>query len=90
MLATAVPAEHRTVLRNISWETYQRILTENMNVAEGRSYTEIEESHVLPPITAAQATIFVDRFPSEKTAEWQRAVQDWIRTQATSDNQPRP
>jgi len=31
MVATAAPAEERVVLHNISWETYERLLSENVN-----------------------------------------------------------
>lgn len=49
---------------------------------EGSSYSPIDESIVLPPMTAAQATIFVERDRHEKATDWLRAVRQWIRARA--------
>jgi len=49
---------------------------------EGKAYRPIEESLVLPPMTAAQATIFVERVRQETAADWDRAVREWIRSRA--------
>jgi len=38
MLATATPAEHRVLLRTVSWETYERLLAENVNAASTRFF----------------------------------------------------
>jgi Uma2 family endonuclease len=46
---------------------------------EGSAYSVIDESIVLPRMTAAQATIFVERDRHEKAADWLRAVRQWIR-----------
>jgi Uma2 family endonuclease len=46
---------------------------------EGNTYREIAESVVLPPMTAAQATLFLERARQEKAPVWDRAVRDWIR-----------
>jgi Uma2 family endonuclease len=46
---------------------------------EGGCYTPIEESVVLSPMTAAQATIFVERNRHEKATDWFRAVREWVR-----------
>jgi Uma2 family endonuclease len=50
----------------------------------GSAYAEIDESSVLPPMTAAQATIFVERDRHERASDWLRAVRQWIRDRATA------
>ncbi len=50
---------------------------------EGSVYSPIEESIVLPPMTAAQATIFVELDRREKATVWLRAVRQWIRDRVT-------
>jgi hypothetical protein len=47
---------------------------------ESGAYSEIEESIVLPPMTAAQATIFVERDRHETAIEWFRSVSQWLRS----------
>jgi len=49
---------------------------------EGSAYTPIEESIVLPPMTAAQATIFVERDRRDKATDWRRAVREWVRARS--------
>jgi len=51
---------------------------------EGSGYTPIEESSVLPPMTAAQATIFVERNRHEKAPDWWRAVREWVRARCSA------
>ena len=36
--------------------------------------------YLLPPMTAAQATIFVEQERREKAIAWLRVVREWIRT----------
>lgn len=50
---------------------------------DGSAYTQIEESSVLPPMTAVQATIFIERNRHEKATDWLRAVREWIRGRIT-------
>jgi Uma2 family endonuclease len=45
----------------------------------GKKYRMIEESIVLPPMTASQATIFLEFNRRETAAAWDRAVREWIR-----------
>jgi Uma2 family endonuclease len=45
-------------------------------------YRAIEESVVLPPMTASQATIFLDQDRSEEPIVWLRAVRTWVRERA--------
>jgi len=45
---------------------------------EGNTYREIAESVVLPPMTAAQATLLLERARQEKAPVWDRAVRDWV------------
>jgi len=52
---------------------------------EGSAYSPIEESSVLPPMTAAQATIFVERDRHEKAIDWRRAVCEWIRARPITE-----
>jgi Uma2 family endonuclease len=49
---------------------------------EGSAYSPIEESIVLPPMTAAQATILVERVRHDKAIDWLRAVREWIRARS--------
>ena len=124
MPAIATPAERRVLRRNISWETFDRLLGEcvenrgtrftydegNLEISnsslprfpifaavgvaefwrydgervrfykfEGKAYRQIDESIVLPPMTAAQATVFVERSRHENAVAWVRAVQAWVR-----------
>jgi Uma2 family endonuclease len=46
---------------------------------ERDTYCEIAQSVVLPPMTAAQATMFLERARQEKAPVWDRAVRDWVR-----------
>jgi Uma2 family endonuclease len=48
----------------------------------GNAYSPIDESIVLPPMTAAQATIFVESDRHEKATDWRRAVREWIRARS--------
>jgi Uma2 family endonuclease len=45
-----------------------------------RSYRLVDESLVLPPMTAAQATALLELDRREKATVWLRAVRQWIRT----------
>ncbi|SPE36419.1 conserved hypothetical protein [Candidatus Sulfopaludibacter sp. SbA6] len=49
---------------------------------DGSTWRLIDESLVLSPMTAAQATIFLERDRHEKASEWLRALHEWIRAQA--------
>ena len=49
---------------------------------EGTDYRPIEQSVLLPPMTAAQATIFLERSERERAPEWWRALNEWIRSRA--------
>ena len=51
---------------------------------EGGEYHEIELSVALPPMTAAQATIFVERKGHQRAGEWERAVRQWIRSRTVA------
>ena len=46
---------------------------------EGTVYHPMERSIVLPPITAVQATLFLDRSRFEKVTHWVRSIQEWVR-----------
>jgi Uma2 family endonuclease len=46
---------------------------------EGDAYRRIEESVVLPPMIAAQATLFMEQVRRLKAPQWDRAVRSWIR-----------
>ena len=48
---------------------------------DGSTWRLIDKSLVLPPMTAAQATIFLERDRHEKATEWLRALHEWIRAQ---------
>ena len=48
---------------------------------EGASYRRIEESLVLPPMTAAQATFLLEQVRRMKAPQWDRAVRSWVRSQ---------
>jgi len=54
---------------------------------EGGAYSPVEESIVLPPMTAAQATIFVERDRHETAIDWLRAVRQWIRAKTIAEPQ---
>jgi len=43
------------------------------------AYRVIERSIVLPPLTATQATIFVEQSRHQRAGEWERAVSQWVR-----------
>lgn len=49
---------------------------------DGNNWRLIDESLVLLPMTAAQATIFLERDRHEKASDWLRALHEWIRAQA--------
>ncbi|SPF41379.1 conserved hypothetical protein [Candidatus Sulfopaludibacter sp. SbA4] len=51
---------------------------------EGSGYIPIEESVVLSPMTAAQATVFVERARHEKAPDWWRAVREWVRARCSA------
>jgi Uma2 family endonuclease len=44
------------------------------------AYVSIEESAVLPPMTASQATAFVERYSRESSLAWKRSLRAWIRS----------
>lgn len=48
---------------------------------DGKTYRPIEQSIVLPPMTAAQATIFVEQDRHDTATKWLRAVREWVRAQ---------
>jgi Uma2 family endonuclease len=48
----------------------------------GGEYREIEKSHKLPPMTAAQATTFLKRRTEQTAPVWLRSVREWVRSQA--------
>jgi Uma2 family endonuclease len=52
----------------------------SFHMLEGGTYSEIEESIVLPPMTAVQATIFVESVRHEKAIDWLHSVREWLRT----------
>lgn len=45
-------------------------------------YRVIEESLVLPPMTASQATAFLELDRREKATVWLRTVREWIRARS--------
>lgn len=47
-----------------------------------RTYRVIEESLVLPPMTASQATAFLELDRREKATVWLRTVREWIRARS--------
>jgi Uma2 family endonuclease len=51
---------------------------------EGNGWRTIETSLVLPPMTAAQAIIFIQEDRRRKANDWLRAVREWIRARAQS------
>jgi Uma2 family endonuclease len=46
---------------------------------DGANYKEIEASTVLPPMTAAQVTKFLDLSSEIEAPEWEAAVREWVR-----------
>ena len=46
------------------------------------AYREIPKSLVLPPMTSAQATTFLERVRHDKAAVWLRSVREWVRARA--------
>ena len=46
---------------------------------EGTAYRTIERSVILSPMTASQATIFLELSRQATAADWDRAVREWIR-----------
>jgi len=65
----------RSGLRNLPFDG-ERV---RFYVLERQNYREIEQSLVLPPMTASQAGVFVERDKTHEAGVWLRAVQDWIR-----------
>jgi Uma2 family endonuclease len=45
---------------------------------DGGIYREVESSAVLPPLTSAQATRFLDQSPNQAAPDWEEAVRDWV------------
>jgi Uma2 family endonuclease len=54
----------------------------SFHALEGKAYRAIERSVVLPPMTASQATIFLELSSRETAIAWMRAVREWIRAQS--------
>ena len=50
------------------------------HVLEETSYREIGRSIVLPPMTASQATTFLERDREEEPIDWLRSVRAWVRS----------
>jgi Uma2 family endonuclease len=50
-----------------------------MHRLERGSYAQIEASLALPPLTASQATVFLDESRQEKSTVWLRRVREWVR-----------
>ena len=46
---------------------------------EGESYREIKESVALSPMTASQATLFVEQRERETWSAWLNSIRDWVR-----------
>jgi Uma2 family endonuclease len=46
---------------------------------DGKSYREIAKSVVLAPMTATQASFFIDRYRREPFPIWLASIQDWVR-----------
>ena len=44
------------------------------------SYISIEDSAVLPPMNASQATQFVQRYSRESSLAWKKSLRAWIRS----------
>jgi Uma2 family endonuclease len=53
---------------------------------EGSVYNTIDVSVALPPMTAGQATVFVERVRHEKAIDWLRAVRQWIRDRTSTES----
>ena len=47
---------------------------------DGRQYKTIDDSIVLPPVTAKQATVFLERNDRESAVDWEDALRTWIRS----------
>ena len=50
-----------------------------MHRLESGWYTELETSFALPPLTASQATVFLEESRHEKSTMWLRRVREWVR-----------
>jgi len=50
-----------------------------MHRLESGRYTELETSFALPPLTASQATVFLEESRHEKSTMWLRRVREWVR-----------
>jgi Uma2 family endonuclease len=48
----------------------------------GGEYHEMEQSIVLPPMTASQASIFLKKNAEQTAPVWLRSVREWVRSQA--------
>ncbi|MBI4906954.1 MAG: Uma2 family endonuclease [Acidobacteria bacterium] len=49
---------------------------------DGNTYRVLEKSKVLPPLTAARASIFLETARTEKWTAWLRSVREWVRSQS--------
>ncbi|MBM3814187.1 MAG: Uma2 family endonuclease [Acidimicrobiia bacterium] len=45
----------------------------------GAEYQEVPASHVLPPLTAEQATLFLDQSKTQASTAWLKRVREWVR-----------
>ena len=54
----------------------------HFHTLEGNNWRRIEASLVLPPMTAAQATVFLDRERQTKKNVWLHALHEWIRARS--------
>jgi Uma2 family endonuclease len=48
----------------------------------GGAYREISESLVLPPMTSAEATAFLERAQHDEAPVWLRSLREWVRAHA--------
>jgi len=84
------PAEHRVILHNTSWETYERLMKERgesrvPRFAYDRGELEImspsteHESEALPSRTSDILTLFDEECTSLGSTDWPRRVREWAR-----------
>jgi len=54
----------------------ERVRMYNLHKGE---YAEVDSSAGLPPLTSAQASLFLDQSRTQKSTEWLRRVREWVR-----------
>lgn len=74
MTAVLRPADHRIILRNVSWETYENLL-------KGHEYLESPESLAFHGLTGADITRLLEESLKVKRPEWLSKLEEWISQQ---------